>query len=309
MLAMRDPAEIDKLNARFAADTAGAARFEPGNGGLTRLVLTAPAGEAHVHLYGAHVTHYQPRDQRPVLFLSEKSYFTHGRPIRGGVPIIFPWFGPRASDPQAPMHGFARIREWDVDSIANRGETVTATLSLSSSDETHALWPHDFRLRYIITVGPELDLTLELTNPLADSLTFEQALHTYFAVADVRQVRGSGLSGAAYLDKNRDMQKLIDSDDQLAVTESTDRVYLATKAKCTINDPAGGRRITVDKEGSDTTVVWNPWSNPAKPFPDLSPEEWERFICVETCNVKDYAVTLAAEAIHTMRAIIRAEKS
>lgn len=309
MPAMRDPEEIDKLNDRFA-DASGAARFEEGKGGFTRLVLTAPAGVAHIYLYGAHVTHYQPRDQSPVLFLSEKSFFTHGRPIRGGVPLVFPWFGPRASDPQAPMHGFARLRDWDVDSIASRGDAVTATLSLRSSDETHALWPHDFRLRYLVTVGPELDLTLEVTNPLADPIMFEQAMHTYFGVADVRQTRVSGLSGSAYLDKTRDMQKFIDSDDAITFSGGpTDRVYLATKAPCTIDDPARGRRISIDKEGSDTTVVWNPWNSPPKPFPDLAPEEWERFVCVETSNVKDYAVTLAGEATHTMRSIVRAEKN
>ncbi|HEV2296032.1 MAG TPA: D-hexose-6-phosphate mutarotase [Tepidisphaeraceae bacterium] len=306
---MRDPAEIDKLNRRFAADTRGAARFEPGNGGLTRLVLTAPAGEAHVYLYGAHVTHYQPRDQRPVLFLSEKSFFTHGRPIRGGVPVVFPWFGPRAADAQAPMHGFARIRDWDVDAIVARDESVTATFSLRSSDETHAMWPHDFRLRYLVTVGPELDLTLDVTNPLPDSIMFEQALHTYFTVADVRQARISGLTGAAYLDKNREMQKLIDSDDPLVLAAPTDRVYLGTRARCVIDDPAGGRRISVDKEGSDATVLWNPWGSPPRPAPDLGPQEWERFLCLETCNVKDYAVTLAAGATHTLRSMIKAEKN
>ena len=72
---------------------------------------------------------------------------------------------------------------------------------------------------------------------------------------------------------------------------------------------AGARRITVDKEGSETTVVWNPWSDPPKPFPDLAADEWERFVCVETCNVKDYSVTLAGEGTHTMRSIIRAEKA
>jgi len=164
-------------------------------------------------------------------------------------------------------------------------------------------------LRYIVTVGPELDLTLEVTNPLADPVMFEQALHTYFAVGDVRQTRVSGLTTAAYLDKNRDMQKLVDSEDPLVLTGPSDRVYLGTRAKCVIDDPVGARRIGVDKEGSDTTVVWNPWSSPAKPFPDLGEDEWERFICVETCNVKDYAVTLAGEATHTMRSIIRAEKA
>jgi glucose-6-phosphate 1-epimerase len=138
---------------------------------------------------------------------------------------------------------------------------------------------------------------------------FEEALHTYFAVGDVRQARLSGLSGAAYLDKNRDMARLIDSDDLLVLTEPSDRVYLGTKAACVIDDPAGKRRITVDKEGSDTTVVWNPWSNPAKPMADMAEDEWLKFICVETANAKDYAVTLVPEATHTMRAIVRSERT
>lgn len=309
---MRDPAQIDKLNARFAAESKGAARFEHGGGEFTRLVLTTPAGEAHVYPYGAHVTHYQPRGgasggKAPVLFLSEKSFFTHGRPIRGGVPIIFPWFGPRASDPQAPLHGFARIRDWDVESITARGDRATAVFTLNSSDETHSIWPHDFQLRYTVTVGAELDLTLDVTNTSGEAIMFEQALHTYFAVGDVTQVRLSGLTGTAYLDKNRDNVKLIDSDDPLVLTEASDRVYLGTKAACIIDDPAGGRRVTVDKEGSEATVVWNPWSNPAKPMVDMRDDEWRTFVCVETANVKDYAVTLAPEATHTMRAIIRAE--
>jgi glucose-6-phosphate 1-epimerase len=304
---MRDPAEIDKLNERFAIN--GAARFEEGNGGFTKLVLTAPAGEAHVYLYGAHVTHYQPRGQAPVLFLSERAYFTHGRPIRGGVPLIFPWFGMRASDPQSPMHGLARLTEWDVDSVIHRGETVTAILSLKSTDEMVATWPHEFRLRHIVTVGPELDLTLEVTNESGEPCTFEQAMHTYFAVEDVRRAGVSGLTGAAYLDKNRNTEKFVDSDDPLVLTEPSDRVYLGTRNKCVINDPVGGRRIVVDKEGSDTTVVWNPWESPERPIADLGPDEWLKFICVETCNVKDYAVTLAGSATHTMRSIIRAEST
>src|SRR5690606_20141531 len=74
-------------------------RFDQGNGGLTRIVVDTDEAEAHVYLHGAHVTHYQPRggrqQQSPVLMLSNRSHFQTGKPIRGGVPVIFPWFGPR----------------------------------------------------------------------------------------------------------------------------------------------------------------------------------------------------------------------
>src|SRR5205823_3449232 len=78
------------------------------------------------YLHGAHVTHFQPRQpeggpaQRPVLFLSTRSNFEPGKPIRGGVPVIFPWFGPwqgaREGD-KSMMHGFVRTRQWKVESV------------------------------------------------------------------------------------------------------------------------------------------------------------------------------------------------
>ncbi|HYL79206.1 MAG TPA: hypothetical protein VEU07_00250, partial [Candidatus Acidoferrum sp.] len=77
----------------------GAVRFEAGPGGLTRVVVDTPQAEAHVYLHGAHVTHYQPRGDWPMLFMSQRSRFEPGVPIRGGVPIVFPWFGPKTGEP------------------------------------------------------------------------------------------------------------------------------------------------------------------------------------------------------------------
>src|SRR5437660_706611 len=102
---------IDELNAEFGAK--GAVRFEAGRGGLTRAVVTTDAATAEIYLHGAHVTQFQPRGQGPVLFVSEKSFFEAGRPIRGGVPVIFPWFGPLDGD-RAKMHGFVRLVEWEL---------------------------------------------------------------------------------------------------------------------------------------------------------------------------------------------------
>ena len=65
---------IDELNQRLAiADTA---RFATGNGKLTRLVISAPAAEGEIYLHGAHVTHFQPRGHKPVLFLSSRSNYS-----------------------------------------------------------------------------------------------------------------------------------------------------------------------------------------------------------------------------------------
>src|SRR5262245_6011125 len=144
----------DALDERFAIP--GLARFEPGTGGLTRISISTGHAEAHVYLHGAHVTHHQPAGQPPLLFLSERSRFAPGAAIRGGVPIVFPGFGPRAG---APDHGFARISEWAVQSVERAGDGVAVTLALEASPATRALWPHEFRITCRVTVGAALDLT------------------------------------------------------------------------------------------------------------------------------------------------------
>ena len=115
-----------------------------GNGGLTRAKLTSPVSEAEIYLYGGHVTRFDKRGEPPVLFLSEKSLYTRGKAIRGGIPIIFPWFGAHPEDPSKPQHGFARTAEWQV---ASEGDGEIA-LRLESSDETRRAWPHEFVEKY-----------------------------------------------------------------------------------------------------------------------------------------------------------------
>lgn len=287
---------IDELNECLAI--ADVARFEAGNGGLTRLVLTAPGGEAHLYLHGAHVTHYQPSGNVPVLFASAKSHFQAGKPIRGGVPVIFPWFGPRQDDPDAPMHGFVRTREWDVEEVARLAtDRPSASLKFSSDEQTRALWPHDFALSLsVVLTNTSLQITFTVHNTSADPFAFEEALHTYLAVQDVRQTTIANLGGTEYLDKNRGMTRHTQEEPLLQLTGPTDRVYVNTGAALLINDRAGagtgGREIELAKDNSHSTVVWTPWSDKIGTMADLDPQEWTKFVCVETANVKENAVTL-----------------
>jgi D-hexose-6-phosphate mutarotase len=93
------------------------ARIEKGPGGLDRLALHAAEAEALVYLQGAHVAHFQPKGGRAVLWMSAASRFETGKPLRGGVPICFPWFGAKAGSPEAPLHGYARILPWNVAAV------------------------------------------------------------------------------------------------------------------------------------------------------------------------------------------------
>ena len=294
---------IEKLQSQFGI--AGAARFERGEGGLVRLALNTPQAEAHVYLHGAHVSHFQPADGAAVLFMSDRSRFEPGEPIRGGVPVCFPWFGVRADAPDAPGHGFARHQLWEVESVEQTADgSVRAALRLESSDRTRALWPYEFRLRHVVTVGQTLTMTLETTNTSDQLFKFEQALHTYFAVGDVRRTAVHGLGQTEYLDKVDGQQPRRQGDAPLRIRSETDRVYIATRAACVLEDEAGGRQITIAKSGSNCTVVWNPWIDKAQRMGDFGDDEWARMLCIETCNVADHAVTLNAGASHTMSAVI-----
>jgi D-hexose-6-phosphate mutarotase len=293
---------IEALNREFG--TGQAVRFEPGQGGLTCALITTPQATARVYLHGAHVTHYRPHGQEEMLFVSECSHFEPGKPIRGGIPICFPWFG----DAAKPAHGFARLAEWSVDRVDTAADgSVTLTLLKSTADPGHdrTLWPFDALLRHHVRVSDDLQLSLAVTNIGNQPLTYEEALHTYFAVSDVRQVRVSGLGGATYLDKTQQYQAVQQSAEPLTLHGETDQIYLNTRATCVIDDPQegrGGRQITVAKEGSDATVLWNPWIEKARSMADFGDEEWRRMLCIETANVRDHSVRLAGGETHVLRA-------
>jgi glucose-6-phosphate 1-epimerase len=204
------------------------------------------------------------------------------------------------------MHGFARLADWRMESAAEAADgSVMLALGLDAGKATHPAWPYKYELRYRITVGSTLELALHVKNAAAQTITFEEALHTYLAVSDVRQVVIGGLAGTQYLDKTDGARRKPQGTEPIRITGETDHVYLNTKTACVVDDPAGGRRLVVEKNGSDVTVVWNPWIAKARAMPDFGDDEWPQMLCIETGNAADHAVTLPPGHTHEMRATIR----
>ena len=283
-------------------------RIEAGQGGLRRVVVDAARAKAEIYLHGAHVTHFQPRGQKPVLFMSGKSLFEAGKPIRGGVPICFPWFGPRQDGRPGPLHGFARLQEWELPGAETASDgTVEIGLRFVSSAATREQWDGDFEMNYRVRVGVALGLELRVRNTSNRPIRIEEALHTYLAVSDVRQVSIEGLAGMTYSDRVGTPHTEIEDTAPIRITAETDRIYLNTRSKCVVHDPGWQRRLVVEKTGSDATVVWNPWIAKAKAMPDFGDDEWPGMLCIETCNVREHAVTIAPGQSHAMGAIIRPE--
>jgi glucose-6-phosphate 1-epimerase len=291
------PSSIRDLERRFGIP--GLVRVEAGSGALPRVVVTSELAAAEMYLHGAHLTQFQPRDAKPVLFMSRKSCFEANKPIRGGVPVCFPWFGPKAGSPESPAHGFARIRDWELESCARQADgTVRVGFALDSDEST---------LRLAFTVGRSLDMDLDVRSKSA--FAFEEALHTYLRVGDVRQVSVEGLEITDYLDKTDSFRRKTQPPEAVRIAGETDRVYLNTRSACVVRDPVLERTIRIEKEGSDTTVVWNPWIAKAKAMPDFGDDEWPEMICVETANVGDSAVRLQAGQQHRMKVRISLEPS
>jgi len=293
---------IEELNQRF--DIAGVAQITAGNGGLPRICVSTPAATAEIYLHGAHLTSWRPAAASEVIFLSEQSLWKEGHAIRGGIPICFPWFRSKADDPEAPVHGFVRTKAWQLDSVESQGDTATVGLSTGSDAATRAWWPHDFRLVHRLTIGAELTQELVVSNTGTAPLRFEEALHTYYRVAAVDSLRITGLDGVDYLD-NTDGNREMRQEGDIVLTGQTDRAYVDTTHAIEISDPTMRRRIRLAKEGSRTTVVWNPWKEGAQSLTDLGDDEWRAMVCVEASNIRSFAVDLAPGQQHTMKTSIR----
>jgi glucose-6-phosphate 1-epimerase len=314
-------ADVAELQNRFAIP--GVLGFEKTASGLVVARVTAPAAEAAIYLHGAHLTHWKPAGQAPAIFLSQRAEFAADKPIRGGVPVIFPWFGERHDGKTGPMHGFARISEWELAFAAMTDGDLHLAFTLQPNDLSRSLGYDDFRLGYRVTIGRALTLQLTVANDLGSGgsreastvtdtfgapLVFEEALHTYFAVADARRVTIDGLGGATFIDKVDAAKRKVQPAGALKLEGRIDRPYLNTEATCVLHDEAGGRRIVVEKKRSATTVVWNPWDELTAKMPDMEPDAWLRMTCIETANVGEDALTLAPGEMHSMWATISIEK-
>ena len=295
--------QIAELSARFAI--ADRLRFVELAEDFIVAEVTTPEARARIALQGAHVMDYQIGEEAPLIWLSRDARFAPGKSIRGGVPVCWPWFGPHASNASLPGHGFARTVPWTlVEARLLPDSRLQLAFELIESETTRAQWPHACTLRNTITVGPELEVALTTTNTGTQPFTLGQALHTYFTVGDVAQAGVLGLDGCEYLDKVDGGARKRQSG-ALGFSQETDRIYLATRGHCVIQDPALAREIVITSTGSRSTVVWTPWAEKAAKMGDFGADGWKGMLCVENANAADDVVQLAPGETHCLAAQFR----
>ena len=129
-------------------------------------------------------------------------------------------------------------------------------------------------------------------------------MHAYFQVGEIDKVLLQGLNTIQFLDKT-DMNRRKTQQGPIVIASETDRVYLNTCGKVELDDQSLRRRISVSKENSLTTVVWNPWIEKAKAMSDFGDAEWPQMVCIETSNVSDFAVELPPGEQHKIQVIVQ----
>jgi len=256
---------------------------------------------------------WAPAGQPPVIWRPAAVQLCEGTAIRGGVPIIFPWFntgwdGGRPVSKQ-PKHGFGRVAFWSFDADASSDRHVRYTLDstdfgddllaqLNSGDHPR------FHATYDVEIGERIAMTLTVTNDGDEPLTYEAALHTYLHVGDVERIAVHGLESCDYLDNTQPgVPHCPATGEPVTFDGMVDRTYLrgdGVDAPVTIDDPVLGRTIEIINAGAPQAVVWNPGQAAGDAMGDLAVGEWRGFVCVEAVARLDRSVTLAPGQTHTL---------
>ncbi|PTN07235.1 glucose-6-phosphate 1-epimerase [Mangrovibacterium marinum] len=297
--------DTEHLNDTFGIE--GELGFMEMEGDLVFVNIANKYADADICLYGAHVSSFRPVRTMDILWMSPASEYREGTPIRGGIPVCFPWFGPHKTNSSLPQHGFGRLMYWDVlatESLPN-GETKLE-LILKSSEKTKAYWPHDFEAVMRFVVGAKLQVSLEVKNTGTEAFTYGCALHSYFAISDIAHIQIEGLQGLDYFDQltgNTTKQQ----EELLQINEALTRHYQNTETPVVLADEGFRRRIRIEKAGSKVTTVWNPGEDSSKLIGDMPDDGFATFVCIEATNSFDFQIKLAAGESYETKLLIGLE--
>ncbi|MBV7482098.1 D-hexose-6-phosphate mutarotase [Bordetella sp. BOR01] len=281
----------------------GHALIEPANiGQLRGWRVRTPHGSALVARQGAQLLSYAPADGRPLIWLSEQAHLLPGVPVRGGIPVCWPWFAVYARNPAAvrdsvaappgaPSHGWVRQADWRLAGQHAEADEAELEFGFAALPGCAPGWRHHALLSMRMRFGQDIALALSVRNLGTQAFTTALALHTYFAVSDSRRVEIHGLQERNYLDMARHWERRRQAGPVILDGE-TDRLYLDTAAPVAVHDPGWRRKVCLRAAGSHSTVVWNPGADKAARLDDFANDAWQRMVCVETARVLDDALAV-----------------
>lgn len=266
--------------------------------GLDALIVDTTASTAVISLFGGQIVSFVPTGAADDVLWLSPALADPPTPLRGGVPVCWPYFAREGQAPDVPSHGHARTARWEL--IAGRAlddgrtELVLAPTGLEQLDL-------GLTLQMTVRVGTTLDVGLHTHNTSAAPLTITEALHNYVRVSDVTGVRVEGLAGLTYLDKFDDAKEVVQQGDWTLPADParSDRLYPDARGHYRLVDEGYQRVIEVSVRAGATAVVWNPGAQVADGMADVG-SHWPEFLCVEAANAGPNIVEIPAGGTHTM---------
>jgi galactose mutarotase-like enzyme len=144
-----------------------------------------------------------------ILYLDSERFTNPELSVRGGVPILFPICGNlqdntynyQGKQYTLKQHGFARDLPWQVTNQSAQ-DKVSLTLTLSSNEQTRAVYPFDFRLDFTYSIqGNSLEIEQQYTNLSSEPMPFSTGFHPYFFTNDKTQLEFE-IPSKEYQDQN-----------------------------------------------------------------------------------------------------------
>lgn len=270
--------------------------------GLKFLEIDNDLATAKIALQGAQVISWQPKSEdEPVLWLSDSARYMHGRSIRGGVPICWPWFGAHPTDSALCPHGFARVMPWQLLETETLYDGSTRLLlQILNTPVAQKQLSYPYVLTLTVVIGQTLKIELATTNKGSQPFVIGEAFHTYFQVSDIGNISITGLDGCEYADKLMNYERYTQQG-PIGFKGELDRVYVNTRAGCIIEDKGFNRAIRVSKSGSSATVIWTPWGDKAHALGDMGADDsWRRMVCLESANAMENLVMISPNNTHVL---------
>ncbi|MEA1982114.1 MAG: D-hexose-6-phosphate mutarotase [Campylobacterota bacterium] len=264
--------------------------------GFEYIEISNAKADAKIALQGAHIYEYKHQGEQDILWLSPTSQLEKGMAIRGGIPICWPRFG--VLDKSMPAHGFSRTTEFSLLSIKEIDEETTeVTLTLEDNKETRKIWDFSFRLEVIFTISDTLSVETKTTNRDSKEFMITQALHTYFDISSIHNIKIGGFENCPYLDTLTNKKEL--QGGTITISSECDRVYQEVHKDIVLKDKE--REILISAQGSSSCVVWNPWIEKGSRMSGMKPDAYKEFVCIESANAYDDAVLIKAGESHTLK--------
>jgi len=275
-------ASVEQLNKTYGVPDA--VKFVEGENGFIKAVLTNAQhhSSAEIFLFGAHVSSWKTKSGEH-LFMSDKTVFEHGKPLRGGIPICWPQFS--TSGP-IQNHGFARNVTWEIASAAREGDNSSVSLRLNDNEATRKIWNHSFSAIFTVKLSNKLNLSLHIKNQGSAPFSFTGAMHSYFSVSDIQNVSVTGLKGLVYIDKTKSNARETEQRQAITINQEVDRIYVAANSELTLVDSGTNSSIKFERSELPEVVVWNPWTQKAKAMADLGEHNYDKFVCVELGRIE-----------------------